>query len=172
MNPQLENIIHNLTETYGGMPWHGNSLTELLKDVDTKIAFFRPFEGKHNIAELVAHILVWRQFAIEMLNQNYGFKIDIGSLADFPKVTESEKVWRELRMLLDENQVELIAKLTQFNGAKLDDEIPQKNITFRFLFEGIINHDVYHGGQIGFIKSAFNSSLSINETIVKKLTFI
>jgi DinB superfamily len=172
MNPQLENIINNLTETYGGMPWHGNSLKELLKDVDTKIAFFRPFEGKHTIAELVAHILVWRQFAVEILNKNYAFKIDIGSLADFPKVTESEKVWRELLMLLDENQAELIGKLTQFNSAKLDDDIPQQHFTYRFLFDGVIYHDVYHGGQIGFIKSVFNSSLPIHEDVVKKLTFI
>ncbi len=172
MNPQLENIINNLTESYEGMPWHGNSLKELLKETDVKIAFFRPFEGKHNIAELVAHILVWRQFTLEMLNKNFSFKVDIGALSDFPKVTESEKVWRELLMLLDENQAELIAQLTQFNDAKLDDEIPQKNISYRFLFEGIIYHDVYHSGQIGFIKSAFKAAPSINSEVVKKLTFI
>jgi DinB superfamily len=172
MNQQLENIINNLSENYDGMPWHGNSLTELLKDVDVKIAFFRPFEGKHNIAELVAHVLVWRQFALEMLNHNYGFKIDIGSLADFPKVTESEKVWRELQMLLNENQAELIGKLTQFNSAKLDDEIPQRHFTYRFLFDGIVHHDVYHAGQIGFLKAAFNSAPNISEEVTKRLTFI
>jgi DinB superfamily len=172
MNQQLENIIHNLTENYGGMPWHGNSLKELLKDVDTKSAFFRPFEGKHTIAELVAHLLVWRQFAVEILNKNYAFKIDIGALADFPKLTENEKVWRELLILLDENQAELIAQLTQFNSTKLDDEIPQKHFTYRFLFDGIVHHDVYHSGQIGLIKSVFNTSSSIKEEIVKKLTFI
>jgi uncharacterized damage-inducible protein DinB len=172
MNQQLENIINNLAETYEGMPWHGNSLKELLKDLDVNTAFFRPFEGKHTIAELVAHILVWRQFALEMLNENYAFKIDIGTLADFPKVTESEKVWRELQILLDENQAELINKLNQFNADKLDDEIPQRNFTYRFLFDGVIHHDVYHGGQIGFIKSAFNSSIGINEDVIKKLTFI
>jgi hypothetical protein len=108
MNPQLENIINNLSETYDGMPWHGNSLKELLLDVDKTIAFYRPFEKKHNIAELVAHILIWRQYVLEILNENYGFKMDIGSLGDFPEVTESEKVWCELLTQLDENQVLLL----------------------------------------------------------------
>jgi hypothetical protein len=172
MTSHLENILNNLAETYEGMPWHGNSLKELLKDVDVKIAFYRPFEGKHNIAELVAHILVWRQFAIEMLNKNYTFKIDIGTLADFPEVVESEKVWRELLLLLDENQVELIEKLTQFNASNLEDDIPQRNFSYRFLFEGVVHHDVYHGGQIGFIKAAYMASLPVNKDIIKKVTFI
>jgi hypothetical protein len=172
MKQELENIINNLAETYGGMPWHGNSLTELLSDVDVKMAFFRPFVGKHNIAELVAHILVWRQFALEMLDNNYTFKVDIGTLADFPKVTENEKVWRELLLLLDENQLALIEKLSQFNPAKLDMDIPQRNFSYRFLFDGVIHHDVYHGGQIGFIKAAYLASIPIEEDIIKKATFI
>lgn len=172
MNPQLENIINNLIETYEGTPWHGNALKELLKDVNATIAFFRPIENKRNIAELVAHALVWRQFTLEILNQNVDFKVDIGSLSDFPKVPENDKVWRELLTLLDENQAALIEKLTVFDASKLDDDIPKRNFTYRFLFEGIIYHDVYHSGQIGFIKSAFNIAPNIDTEIVKKLTFI
>ncbi len=172
MNPQLENIINNLSETYEGMPWHGNSLKELLLDVDTTIAFYRPFEKKHNIAELVAHILIWRQYVLEILNENYNFKIDIGSLGDFPEVTESEKVWRELLTQLDENQVLLLEKLAAFSSTKLDEEVPEKSYSFRFLLEGIVFHDVYHGGQIGLIKAAYYSNVNLNEDIVKKVSFI
>ncbi len=172
MNLHLENIINNLSETYDGMPWHGNSLKELLLDVDTTIAFYRPFEKKHNIAELVAHILIWRQYVIEILNENYGFKMDIGSLGDFPEVTESEKVWRELLTQLDENQVVLLEKLAAFSGLKLEEEVPEKSYSFRFLFEGIAFHDVYHGGQIGLIKAAYYSNINLNDDIVKKVSFI
>jgi DinB superfamily len=172
MNQQLENIINNLSETYNGMPWHGNSLKELLHDVDTATAFYRPVEKKHNIAELVAHILIWRQYALEILNENYDFSIDIGSLADFPEVTESDKVWRELLMQLDENQGILLEKLARFSGSKLENEIPKKPFTFRYLFEGIVYHDVYHGGQIGLIKAAYFSQKTASENLSKGLTFI
>ena len=172
MNTQLENIVNNLSETYNGMPWHGNSLKELLRDVDTTTAFYRPFEKKHNIAELVAHILIWRQYALEILNENYNFNIDIGSMADFPEVVESEKIWRELLIQLDENQMVLLEKLAQFSPLKLEEEIPKKPFTFRYLFEGIVYHDVYHGGQIGLIKAAYLSNLNSTEIVTKNVSFI
>lgn len=172
MNTQLENIINNLSETYNGMPWHGNSLKELLLDVDTATAFYRPFEKKHNIAELVAHILIWRQYALEILNENYNFNIDIGSMADFPEVVESEKVWCELLTQLDENQMVLLEKLAQFSPLKLEEEIPNKPFTFRYLFDGVVYHDVYHGGQIGLLKAAYLSNFNRNEDLVKKVSFI
>jgi DinB superfamily len=168
----MKNIINNLSETYNGMPWHGSSLKELLHDVDTTTAFYRPFEKKHNIAELVAHILIWRQYTLEILSENYDFSIDIGSLADFPMVAESDKVWQELLTQLDENQAILLAQLAQFSESKLDDEILEKAFTFRYLFEGIIYHDVYHGGQIGLIKAAHLSNLKLKADVIKKVSFI
>jgi uncharacterized damage-inducible protein DinB len=172
MDLTMQHLLQNLSETYNGSPWHGNSLKTMLKEVDTKTAFYRPFVGKHNIAELVAHILVWRQFVIEILEGNYDFNLDIGALADFPKVAETEKIWLELQTQLDENQAQLLDKLTTFPVAKLDDFIPQKPFTFRFLLEGIVYHDVYHGGQIGYLKAAYFDQFSTQESMLKKATFL
>ncbi len=171
MDYQVKHLVHNLTETFEGMPWHGSSLKDLLANVDAKMAFYRPFEHKHNIAELLAHILVWRQYVLEILDKNYDFNIDIGSMGDFPKVSESEKIWQELLVQLDENQELIIKKLTLFSEDNLDKDIQKKPFTFRFLFEGIVYHDVYHGGQIGLIKSAYLAAQFTNEDIIKKATF-
>lgn len=168
----MKNIINNLIETYDGMPWHGNSLKELLRGIDAKMAFHRPFDNGHTIAELVAHILVWRQFVVEILNRNYDFSVDIGSLSDFPTLNESDKVWQELLTQLDENQADICQKLSIFSESKLDDDIPEKPFTFRFLFEGIIFHDVYHGGQIGLLKATYISNSSLDKNIVKKVSFV
>jgi hypothetical protein len=171
MQYQLNNIINNLTETYEGTPWHGLSLKVILKDITTDMAFYRPFEQKHNIAELVAHILVWRQFATEILNENYDFSIDIGAMADFPNVAESEKVWKELQILLDENQVLLVSQMDEFEPTKLDYIIPKKTFTYRYLFDGVAYHDVYHGGQIALIKAAFLTKYNPVTSIAKALDF-
>jgi hypothetical protein len=171
MQYQLNNIINNLTETFEGTPWHGLSLKVILEEVDVKTAFFRPFPNKHNIAELVAHILIWRQFVMEILDENYDFKLDIGALEDFPKVTEKERVWKELLTQLFENQVLLVKKLSTFNSGKLDDEIPKKNITYRYVFDGIVHHDIYHGGQIALIKAAFQTPKDNIEILRKTFDF-
>ena len=171
MDFQVKQIINNLSETFEGMPWHGNSLKDLLANVDAKMAFYRPFQDKHTIAELLAHILVWRQFVLEILDKNYDFNVDIGSMADFPPVAESDRIWQELLTQLTENQAFIVKKLTSFSDDDLDKMIPKKPFSFRFLFEGIIYHDVYHGGQIGLIKSAYITSQFTNEDIIKKATF-
>jgi hypothetical protein len=168
----MKNIIDNLIETYGEMPWHGHSLKELLTGVDTKMAFHRHLDNTHTIAELVAHVLVWRQYVVEILNENYDFSVDIGSLSDFPMLNESDKVWQELLTQLTENQEDMIRRLRVFPTSKLDEDVPKKPFTFRFLFEGIVYHDVYHGGQIGMLKAAYLAHISLDKNIVKKLSFI
>jgi hypothetical protein len=168
----MKNIIDNLIETYGGMPWHGHALRELLKGVTAEMAFHRPLNNAHTIAELVAHILVWRQYVVEILNENYDFSVDIGSMSDFPVFNESDKVWQELLTQLSENQEDILQQLNGFDASKLDDDVPKKPFTFRFLFEGIVYHDVYHGGQIGMLKAAYLAQASLDKTIVKKLSFI
>jgi hypothetical protein len=175
MNNGVDNIINNLSETYNGTPWHGSSFKDLLQDLTVDMAFYRPFENKHNIAELVAHTLVWRQFTLEMLSKNYNFNIDIGALADFPKVDKSEKIWQELQIQLEENQALLIEKLSQFSDAQLEEQVPKKHFIFRYLFEGLIYHDVYHAGQIGYLKAAYMSQTQLDKNIIRdvanKLTF-
>ena len=168
----MKNIIDNLIETYGGMPWHGHSLKELLKGVDFEMAFHRPLNNAHTMAELVAHVLVWRQYVVEILNGNYDFSVDIGSMSDFPILNESDKVWQELLTQLAENQEDILQKLSIFDASKLDDDVPTKPFNFRFLFEGIVYHDVYHGGQIGMLKAAYLKNVSLDKNIVKKLSFI
>ncbi len=171
MNFQVTRIIDNLAETFEGTPWHGNSLKDLLANVDTKTAFYRPLGRKHNIAELLAHILVWRQFVIEILDNNYDFDIDIDSMADFPEVPESEIIWQELLSQLIENQAYIINKLLAFSDGDLDKDVPNKPYTFRYLFEGIIYHDIYHSGQIGLIKSAYIETQFMSEEIRKLSIF-
>lgn len=168
----MKNIIDNLIETYGGMPWHGSSLKELLKDVDAAMAFHRPLNNAHTIAELVAHVLVWRQYVVEILNENYVFSVDIGAMSDFPVLNESDKVWQELLTQLCENQEDMIQRLRVFPVSKLEEDVPKKTFTFRFLFEGVIYHDVYHGGQIGLLKSAYLANVGLDKNVVKKLSFI
>lgn len=171
MQYQLNNIINNLTETFEGTPWHGLSLKIILEDIDLETAFFRPFPHKHNIAELVAHILIWRQFVIEILNENYNFKLDIGALEDFPEVKKSEKVWNELLTQLFENQALLVEKLDAFDPEDLDEDIPKKTFTYRYIFDGVVNHDVYHAGQIALLKAAFQTPENDIETLKKTLDY-
>ena len=44
-----------LSESYGPGAWHGPDLKAALADVTPDLAFWRPADGRHNIAEVALH---------------------------------------------------------------------------------------------------------------------
>ena len=44
-----------LNEGYGASAWHGADLKAAIADVTPALAFWRPAEGRHNIAEVALH---------------------------------------------------------------------------------------------------------------------
>jgi uncharacterized damage-inducible protein DinB len=53
---RLADQIHRAFE---GDAWHGDSILELLKDVNAATAAARPIPNAHSIWELVLHITAW-----------------------------------------------------------------------------------------------------------------
>jgi uncharacterized damage-inducible protein DinB len=49
---------------------------------------------------------------------------------------------------------DVINSLTLFNEGILNENIPDKNYTFYTILHGLIQHDIYHAGQIALIKKA------------------
>ena len=52
-------LRQDLRSVYNGAPWHGSSITEVLKGVDAKTASVRSIPRGHTIWELVLHMTVW-----------------------------------------------------------------------------------------------------------------
>src|SRR6476620_3967009 len=55
----LEALRQDLRNVYVGEPWHGSSISAVLKDVTADIAARRVVERAHTIWELVLHMTVW-----------------------------------------------------------------------------------------------------------------
>jgi len=57
----------------------------------------------------------------------------------------------ELRQRLIQNQKELIGLLDAKTDDFLQTQTPGHTYDFQFLIEGIVQHDIYHQGQIGVV---------------------
>jgi len=55
----LEALREDLHSVYDGDPWHGSSITEVLKGVDADVAARRSFPDAHTIWEIVLHMTAW-----------------------------------------------------------------------------------------------------------------
>ena len=150
-----ESIIHyvnHFKEVYDGTPWYGDSIVSKLNDLTEALAFTRPREDVHSIAEVVAHMTYWRQSLISRLNHDTSFNAAVESEDNWtdPAVLRLEG-WETVRKNFEAAQQIVVAVLSRQDDAILATEYA-KGYTFDYLIQGVIDHDIYHLGQIGLIR--------------------
>ncbi len=52
---------------------------------------------------------------------------------------------------------ELAAAVEKFGDERLGETVPGRNYAFYNLFHGIVQHSIYHGGQIAILKKALGT---------------
>lgn len=150
-------INSQLKRAYQGEAWHGPSLRELLEDVTAEQAAARPIPSAHSIWELVNHIIAWEQISRRRLEGDP--VITPPDEMNFPPVTDTgESAWQvTLQNLAASNQA-LRNSIKKIDDAKLEEIVPDARYSNYAMLHGVIQHDLYHAGQIAMLKKA--SSLS------------
>lgn len=156
-NDELIRIIDLLNTTYEGEEaWHGPSVVDVLRGVTPDMAGRRISPNTHSIAELVFHMTSWRIFCVKKMQGDELFDIitpgkNFGALPD--KIDDFE--WEALEMELSLSQEELINELDKRDDDEfLEDIVPGRDYTYYDMLHGIINHDMYHTGQIMIMQKA------------------
>jgi uncharacterized damage-inducible protein DinB len=144
---EIDRIVRLLEKTFDKQPWYGSSITEILSDIDTETAGTRQ-GNTHTIIELILHMASWRKFTSHRLLANAAFEIT--DEINFPSPT----TWADAVNALHQSQEELVKAVKQFPIDRLNELVPSKSqrYTFYTLLHGIIQHDVYHLGQIALLK--------------------
>lgn len=149
-NKEVQNIRRMMVKVFEGSAWHGPAIMDIIGDISAERAF-RKFENIHSIAELTAHMATWKQFAVARLRGNDQFEIT--TLTDWKTFSNhSEKTWNDIRQQLVENQNALVQELDRISDLKLTDLVYNRPYDFYTLLHGVIQHDIYHGGQISLLK--------------------
>jgi uncharacterized damage-inducible protein DinB len=144
------NMIDNLKKLQEGDAFHGPSTRDILKDVTAQKAAARPIPGFHTIWELILHIAAWEEAFARRLQDSATEEPDEG---DFPPVKEtSADAWAQAVRYLETSHEHLLKTIDQLSDAKLQDTVVGKNYSIRFMILGIIQHHVYHAGQIALLK--------------------
>lgn len=147
---KVTNIPSMLHRVYEMAAWHGPTIKQSLENVDIEKAL-RRFEGSHNIAELVHHMTAWRIFTIKKLQGETAF--DITAAFNFIKYDKlTEQTWQGLLDRLNESQQTLLDLVTHMPDEKLWEVVSGRTYNFYELLHGIIQHDIYHAGQIVLLK--------------------
>ena len=147
-------IADQLGRAFDGEAWHGDSLFEILEGV-TAAQAARPIQGAHSIWELVLHIAAWddavrRRFA--------GVAVELSDVENFTAVTDtSEAAWLAALARARRAHHDLIAAVNELPDSRLYEMVPGKegpHYTFYYMLHGVVQHELYHAGQIALLKKA------------------
>lgn len=148
---EIERIVDLMERAFDGQAWHGPSVMELLSDVDADQAAARPLKGRHTIWELVLHIAAWETVVRRALS---GEKvISLSEEEDWPPIrSQSEAAWRQAVDELKRVHRGLVEAVSEFSESRLNDTVGGGSYSFYRMIHGVIQHDLYHAGQIAILK--------------------
>ena len=149
---QIEFIVDQLQRAYAGKAWHGPALEELLTGITAEQAWAKPIAGGHSIWELTMHIGAWMCASRRRLS---GDPAKLTPQEDWPLIEGgSPAAWRQTVDALAQEHNQLREAVRALPESSLEHQTPGKDYSFAFLLHGVIQHTIYHAGQIALLKKA------------------
>ena len=144
-NSRVGSLVKELRDAYQGRPWYGDALWKTLAGITEREANEKPPAGTHSIAALVGHITTW----IEVVHRRIdGEAVRVTSAMNFPRPGE----WKQQLKRLDRAHAALVERVSKMNDTDLDRKAAGKGHTIEFAVRGVVQHCIYHQGQIGMLK--------------------
>ena len=132
--------------------WYGPSLAELLEQITPEIAVTPPAPGGNTIAAILQHLLLW--------NERIRNTSEITPLPRWepekewaePPIEWSELVaqWCRSRDLLEDH-------LRNFPEHDISKQVPGRAYAYETMLSGIVEHAIWHSGQIAMILGILRS---------------
>ena len=153
---ETQRIADELLREHTGDPWHGSSITTLLRDVTAAQAASRSVPHVHTVWQLVLHMTAWKH---EVRRRLAGEPAGDPPEGDWPEVgaTTPER-WREAVERLNEAQTALVAAVREFPESRLFEPTNDARdgqggagVSNYVLLHGLAQHDAYHAGQIALL---------------------
>ena len=148
----IGNLIRQLQELQEGSRWFDQSFREKIGGLTAAEAFARPHPDLHSVAEQVSHIIEWRK---EALRRFEGWRTELMHGPDDWKDNSllQAEGWPQLLQALYASTGQLIHALEEEDDDYLETPFLNEGYPFHAIIEGIIQHDLYHLGQIGIVLS-------------------
>jgi hypothetical protein len=151
-NTKMESsrIADQLRRSIHGEAWHGPSVMELLVDVNWQQAAAKPVASAHTIWEIVLHITAWAGAVRRRVN---GEAVQLTATEDWPGIgVANAEASRSVVEGLVNSQALLAERIETLTDEDLTATVAGEDYTVYFLLHGLVQHNLYHAGQIALLK--------------------
>lgn len=144
-----ERLLDQLNRAFGGEAWYGPALRNLLDGVSEQQAKEHPIAGAHSIFELVVHARTWMDVVARRIATTEEVLTTVEDWSDLAGTS-----WTDTLEELEHAESRLVDAVARVSSERLDEKIPGHNRSVHAEILGVLQHNVYHAGQIALLKRA------------------
>lgn len=144
---EIERILDQLNRSWGGPSWTGVDIQSLLDGIREEHARAHPLPNAHSILELAAHMTTWMIAVAARLG---GDTRELSPEEDWRDVTQL--TWPAAITEMENAQSHLSDVIARLTLDDLDKKVAGRKYTVYVMLHGVIQHNLYHAGQIGLLK--------------------
>jgi len=145
-------IAQELHKCFEGDAWHGPSVRDVLDGVSAQQAAAKPIADAHSIWELTLHIGACVEHSRHAIDGR-PLPLQLDTPEDWPRVSGADAAaWKRTYEQVFEAGRAMTQAIEKFPSERFTDTVPGRSYDFRQLFHGIVDHCIYHAGQIALLK--------------------
>jgi hypothetical protein len=147
----LSAYVEELRSLIDGPLWIDENFNKKLDLITEDSAFVSPIPGYNSVAQILAHLTVWRLSTLSIL-QGGKRTLTMNSPENWPSNDElKQKGWVQLKKEFFKSQQKLVDLLKAKDDSFLDLPAAGTGDPYGYYIRGLIHHDMYHLGQIGLV---------------------
>lgn len=144
---------------YNGPNWLCVTFKDTIDKINAEKAFWKPDGGVHAIAEIVCHVIAYRQALIKVLSGVEKWELDQeGSFDASIYGNQEDTCWMNIKAILEKTQAELLTLVAA--TTTLEKTVPARNYNYQAFITGILAHDTYHLGQIVILAKQYDAFIA------------
>ena len=157
MRKETDYFIKTIRTVLEGEPWFGQPVMTLLQNVNTDVVYKKPNENAHALIELLYHMLTWAEFTLKRLQKDEEKELKAFEKMDWRTIDPAEHTWEKgLAQFKLAHDLIIDILESKENDDWLSEKVDYREYNYRFLLHGIIQHDIYHIGQIAYLNKLVN----------------
>lgn len=151
MNKEIQSIIRRMENVNNGEPWFGRAVFAILDEVDAAKAFEKPSGTPHSLIDLLYHMITWAGFTLKRLEKDMVNDLKAAEDLDWRKIDPKQHSWKKGLREFKSIHKKIAALLKKKDDAFLKEIVDYRKYNYRFLLNGMIEHNIYHLGQIAYL---------------------
>lgn len=152
MKNEIASILHNLENVSSGHPWYGRAVYEMLDEIDPAIVYKKPNGASHSLIELLYHMITWADFTLKRIQGDKDYDLTESEKMDWRKIDPKVHTWKKGLAEFKAIHKKMTSLLKKKDDTFLDEKVDFRKYNFRFLINGLVQHNIYHIGQVAYVK--------------------